>query len=40
MLYGQATWNALDDFWNEEWFGVASVAPGCGQGEEAEEEVS
>ena len=28
-MYGQAAWNGLDDFWNEEWFGMASVSPGC-----------
>ena len=33
--------NGLDDFWNEEWFGMASVSIGCRlAGEAVEAEVS
>ena len=35
---GQAAWNELDDFWNEEWFGMASVSPGCSSSEDEEAE--
>ena len=38
IYHGQAAWNGLDDFWNEEWFGMASVSPGCRLAEEAGEE--
>ena len=38
IYHGQAAWNGLDDFWNEEWFGMASVSPGCRLAEGAEEE--